>query len=126
MIVRNLKSLARTDRHVKSHSSKSTRFLLADDGMGYSLNLTEIEAGLEIEMRYDHHFETVHCISGTGSIEDMATSEVHHIGPGTLYALDKHDHHILRSKTRLELICVFNPALKGTEIREPRGGYPPP
>ena len=69
MIVRNLKSLARTDRRVKSHSSKSTRFLLADDGMGYSLNLTEIEAGLEIEMRYDHHFETVYCISGTVSIE---------------------------------------------------------
>ena len=94
--------------------------------MGYSLNLTEIEAGLEIEMRYDHYFETVYCISGTGSIVDMATSEVHHIGPGPLYALDKHAHHILRSETRLELVCVFNPALKGTEIREPRGGYPPP
>ena len=73
MIVRNLKSLTGTDRRVASHSSNSTRFLLADDGMGYSLNLTEIEAGLEIEMRYDHHFETVYCISGTGSIVDMAT-----------------------------------------------------
>lgn len=126
MIVRNQKSLAGTDRYIESPSSKSTRFLLAGDGMGYSLNVTEIEPGLEIEMRYDHHFESVYCIAGTGSIEDIATGQVHQITPGTLYALDKHDHHILRSETKLELVCVFNPALVGTEQRAPGGGYPPP
>ncbi len=46
--------------------------------MGFSLNVTEIEAGLEIRMRYLHHFEAVYCIAGTGSIEDEATGKIRH------------------------------------------------
>jgi len=126
MIVRNSKELAGTERHIHSPNSESVRLLLADDGMGYSLNVTKIEPGLEIEMCYEHHLESVYCISGTGSIEDLATSEIHKISPGTIYALNQHDAHILRSETKLELVCVFNPALTGTEQRAPGGGYPPP
>lgn len=126
MIVRNLAELTGSRRHVRSPTSESTRLLLAEDDMGFSLNVTEIEAGLEIRMCYQHHLEAVYCVSGTGSIEDEATGKVHDIVPGTIYALDKHDAHVLRSSTKLELICVFNPALVGTETRDPTGGYPPP
>ena len=125
MIVRNRGQLAGSHRRVSSSTSESTRLLLAEDGMGFSLNVTEIEAGLEIRMCYQHHLEAVYCVSGTGSIEDEATGKVHDIAPGTIYALDQHDAHILRSATRLELICVFNPALVGTETRDTSGGYPP-
>ena len=126
MIVRNLAELTGSRRHVRSPTSESTRLLLAEDGMGFSLNVTEIEAGLEIRMCYQHHLEAVYCVSGTGSIEDEATGTIHDIAPGTIYALDQHDAHVLRSVTKLELICVFNPALAGTETRDPTGGYPPP
>ena len=126
MIVRTLEELAGTPRRVVSAHSESIRFLLAEDGMGFSFNLTTIDAGLEIDMEYKHHFEAVYCLSGEGSIEDRATGEIHAIGPGTIYALNEHDAHILRSETKLELICVFNPALVGTEQRAPSGGFPPP
>jgi L-ectoine synthase len=86
MIVRNLGESASSHRQVRSTTSKSTRLLLAEDGMGFSLNVTEIEAGLEIRMCYQHHLEAVYCVSGTGCIEDEATGKIHNITTGTIYA----------------------------------------
>lgn len=126
MIVRNLKDEANTSRHVISPSSESTRLLLAEDKMGFSFNVTVIKPGIEVRMRYQHHLEAVYCVSGRGSIEEERDGTVHPIEKGTLYALDRHDAHILRSEETLELICVFNPALVGTELRDDSGGYPPP
>ncbi len=126
MIVRNSEDLVGTKRHIHSSHSESVRLLLSEDGMGYSLNVTKIAPGLEIEMCYEHHLEAVYCVSGTGSVEDLSAGVTHPISPGTIYALDQHDAHILRSETELELVCVFNPALTGMEQRTPGGGYPPP
>ena len=126
MIVRNSEDLVGTKRHIHSSHSESVRLLLSEDGMGYSLNVTKITPGLEIEMCYEHHLEAVYCVSGTGSIVDLSAGVTHPISPGTIYALDQHDAHILRSETELELVCVFNPALTGMEQRTPGGGYPPP
>jgi L-ectoine synthase len=123
MIVRNLADEATTSRHVVSPSSESTRLLLAEDGMGFSLNVTVLKPGVEVRMRYQHHLEAVYCVAGRGGIENKATGEVHPIQAGTIYALDQHDAHVLRSETELELICVFNPALVGTETKDESGGY---
>ena len=73
MIVRNLGELAGSQRRVSSPTSESTRLRLAEAGMGFSLNVTEIEAGLKIRMCYRHHLEAVYCFSGTGSFEDEST-----------------------------------------------------
>ncbi len=124
MIVRNLEDEAKTSRRVVSPSSESTRLLLAEDGMGFSLNVTVLKPGVEVHMRYRHHLEAVYCVAGRGSIEDEASGVVHPIREGTIYALDQHDAHVLRSETALELVCVFNPALVGTETRDSSGGYP--
>lgn len=124
MIVRNLKDPSIGNRRVVSATSESTRLLLAEDGMGFSLNITVLEPGIEVSMRYQHHLEAVYCVAGRGSIEDLASGTVHPIRTGTIYALDKHDAHILRAETRLELVCVFNPALVGSETRDSSGGYP--
>jgi len=125
VIVRNLENEAQTSRRVVTPSSESTRMLLADDGMGFSLNVTVIKPGVEVRMHYRHHLEAVYCVAGRGSIEDKASGVVHPIRRGTIYALDRHDEHVLRAETTLELICVFNPALVGTETRDASGGYPP-
>lgn len=124
MIVRNLEDEAKTSRRVVSPSSESTRLLLAEDGMGFSLNVTVLKPGVEVRMCYQHHLEAVYCVAGRGSIELEASGIVHQIRQGTIYALDQHDAHVLRSATALELICVFNPALVGTETRDASGGYP--
>ena len=92
--------------------------------MGFSFNVTTLKPGVEVRMRYHSHLEAVYCVAGQGSIEDEASGTVHPIAPGTLYALDQHDAHVLRSDTVLELVCVFNPALVGTETRDAAGGYP--
>ena len=49
---------------------------------------------------------------------------MHPIGPGTLYALDDHDRHILHADTLLRMICVFNPPLVGPETHDADGAYP--
>ena len=124
MIVRNLEDEAKTSRRVVSASSESTRLLLAEDRMGFSLNVTVLKPGIEVRMCYQNHLEAVYCVAGRGSIEGEASGMVHPIGKGTIYALDLHDGHVLRSETALELVCVFNPALVGTETRDASGGYP--
>ena len=54
----------------------------------------------------------------------MANGKVHAIAPGTIYALDKHDRHILRAKTEMIMACVFNPPLNGREVHDDTGAYP--
>lgn len=74
-------------------------------------------------MWYKHHFEAVYCYSGKGSLTDLETDTTYTIEPGTLYALDKHDRHILRAETELRLICAFNPPVTGREIHDEDGAY---
>ncbi len=124
MIVRDLNN---TD-HVKTVSGKtwvSRRLLLAKDNMGFSLHDTILHAGTETRMHYKHHLESVYCISGTGEIEELDNGTVHQIYPGIVYALDKHDRHVLRAHTELRFVCTFNPPITGDETHDPDGAYPP-
>lgn len=123
MIVRSLKSLA-PEREVKADTWTSRRLLLADDELGFSMHDTLIHAGTETRMCYRNHLEAVYCVAGKGSIEVVATGERFPIEDGTVYALDKHDEHVLRAETQLRMICVFRPALVGTETHDATGAYP--
>lgn len=124
MIVRDLNLARKTDRRVDSHGWNSVRLLLKDDGMGFSFHITTIEARAELEMHYRHHLESVYCIAGSGSIEDLATGKRHRIRPGVVYALDKNDAHILRAESEMTMACVFNPPLNGKEVHDDSGAYP--
>jgi L-ectoine synthase len=124
MIVRDLKQAEQTDRKVESDGWTSVRLLLKDDGMGFSFHITTIHAGAELEMEYKNHLESVYCVAGEGTIEDLATGEVHQIRPGVMYALDKHDRHILRGTSEMTMACVFNPPVTGREVHGPDGAYP--
>ena len=93
--------------------------------MHYSLHVTELAAGTELEMRYEHHLEANLCLAGEGEVVDLATGAVHPVTPGVVYALDKHDHHRFRATTDMRLISVFWPALTGGERHNERGGYDP-
>jgi L-ectoine synthase len=54
---------------------------------------------------------------------DRRPAKPFRIEPGTLYALNKHDNHMLRAETDLHLICSFNPPLVGTEVHDENGVY---
>jgi len=125
MIVRSLHTVIGTERDVDAATWNSRRLLLKGDGLGFSLHDTVIRAGTETRMCYRHHFEAVYCIEGRGSIEELSSGVRHAIEPGTMYALDGHDDHVLRADTALRLVCVFNPPLVGDETHGPDGAYPP-
>lgn len=125
MIVRTLKEIEGSERDVSGPTWRSQRLLLASDGMGFSLHDTVLHAGTETTMHYKHHLEAVYCIEGEGEIESLDSGEVFAIAPGTVYALDRHDRHVLRARTRLRMVCVFNPPCTGREVHGDDGAYPP-
>ena len=124
MIVRQLQDAEKSGRKIVSEGWDSTRLLLKNDNMGFSFHITTLFEGAELPLHYTNHLESVYCVSGEGSVEDCATSEVHAIAPGTIYILDKHDKHILRAKTEMKMACVFNPPLHGKEVHDSSGAYP--
>lgn len=124
MIIRHLDRIAGTPQEVVTPNWTSRRLLLRRDGMGFSMHETFIEAGTETFIWYKHHLEAVLCIEGEGEIEEVPGGKVHRIEPGMLYALDRHDRHLLRGKTRMRMICVFNPPLTGREVHDAEGVYP--
>ena len=125
MIVRTLDEIADSERDVRGAGWRSRRIVLRGDGMDHSLHYTEVDAGSELVLWYKHHFESNLCIAGNGEVEDVATGTRYPIRPGTLYALDRHDRHVLRAHTDLTLVCVFCPALSGRETHDEDGSYRP-
>lgn len=124
MIVRSLDELQASGRIVSSNGWISQRLLLHEDGMGFSLHDTTIEAGAVLPMHYKHHLEAVYCIEGEGSVLAVDQGVEYPIEAGTVYALDSHDRHVLTAKTTMRTICVFNPPLVGPESHDEDGAYP--
>jgi len=123
MIVRQLQQAEQSNRKIVSDGWDSTRLLLKGDNMGFSFHITTIYKNAELHLHYQNHLESVYCVSGKGSIEDLGTGEIHAIEPGTLYALDQHDKHILRAQEEMKMACVFNPPLHGKEVHNAEGAY---
>lgn len=125
MIVKHLEDILGTAADVDAEGWTSRRLIYKDAGMGYSVNDTIIKAGAELHMQYLNHFETVYCIEGQGQITDLGTGQTHDIRPGTLYALNQHDKHVLKANkgTHMRMVCVFNPPLTGREVHDATGAY---
>lgn len=125
MIVVHLEDVLGTAAEVDTEGWTSRRLIYRDAGMGYSVNDTIIKPGAELEMAYRNHLETVYCIEGEGEIVDLETGRTHAIRPGTLYALNNHDRHVLRANkdTPMRMVCVFNPPLTGREVHDETGAY---
>lgn len=124
MIVTRLTDLEGTDRDVRSETWRSRRFVLAQEGVGFSFHETTMYAGTETEMWYANHVEAVYCVGGTGELENRETGEVHQISDGTMYLLDGNERHTMRPTTDLRLICTFNPPVTGREVHDADGVYP--
>lgn len=126
MIVRTLDEVISGPNHASGPGWESRRILLKADGMGFSLHDTLVKEGEELHLEYKHHLEANYCIEGEGEVTEIATGRTWPIRPGTLYALDRNDAHVLRAtKGNLRLVCVFNPPLSGTERHQADGSYAP-
>ncbi len=126
MIVTQLEDLLDTDRDVRGTVWASRRFLLAEDGLGFTMTETTVDPGTEQVMWYKHHVEANYVIEGEGEVENVATGDVFPLLPGSMYALDKHEKHRLKAVSRMRLVCVFTPALTGRETHDEDGSYNPP
>jgi len=123
MIVRSLDDIVGTERDVRGPVWASRRFLLAGDGVGFTLTETTTQAGAEQILWYKHHIEANYVIEGEGEVENLVTGEVFPLKPGTMYTLDGHEKHRLKSFTAMRLVCVFTPALTGRETHDADGAY---
>lgn len=125
MIVRSLEDLKAQGRYQESPGAwTSSRYLLRDDNVGFTLTQTTVAAGSVQMMEYKNHIEANLIIEGAATVLDVATGEVHELRPGTMYTLDKNDRHELTATTDLRIVCVFSPALVGTESHDEDGSYP--
>lgn len=113
MIIQKLADISNSERDVEWGNGRSRRLLIKNDGMGYSVTDTIVDANTESLLEYKNHMEACYCIEGEGEVE--VNGIIYPIKPGTLYALDQHDKHYLRAKTYMRLVCVFTPALQGHE-----------
>lgn len=112
MIIRDLDDVPAVDWG----NGMSRRFLVADDGLGYSVTDTVVRAGTKSRLEYRNHVETCYCIAGSGEVIET-DGTAHPLTPGRMYCLDQHEaHHLVASPHEdLRLVCVFVPALRGDE-----------
>ncbi|PIB36968.1 L-ectoine synthase [Reichenbachiella sp. 5M10] len=123
MIVRTREEVVASGNEVVSEGWTSRRYLLKKDQMGFSFHETIISKGAQLKMHYKNHLEAVFCVKGQGKITALATGESWDIQPGTMYALNENDKHILEGITEMTVMCVFNPPVTGQEKHNPDGSY---
>ena len=86
MLVRKIDEIRGTAREVPAENENwvSTRLLLKDDNMGFSLHETIIHAGTETMIWYKNHLEAVYCLEGKGEVETVEDGRVYSIVPGPM------------------------------------------
>ncbi len=121
MIVKTLEDIVGTKGDVHGDKWHSLRLLHEEDGMGVTLTDSILEAGFEMVLWQKNHSEACYCLEGEGTVEELANGTVHQIKAGTLYAMNDHDRHRIRAKTRMRIVCSFFPALVGDEVHDADG-----
>lgn len=125
MIVRSLEDLKAQGRYAENPGVwTSSRYLLRDDDVGFTLTQTTLAAGTRQVLEYKNHIEANLVIEGEGVVTNVATGQRHQLGPGAMYTLDAHDRHELVALSDMRLVCVFTPALVGGETHDADGSYP--
>ncbi|AUN40027.1 ectoine synthase [Tsukamurella tyrosinosolvens] len=124
MIVRTTDEITGTERDVAAGNWRSKRIVLGGDRVGFSFHETVIEPGTVNEFHYANHVEAVWLVEGEGTLLDRETGVEYPLAPGTMYLLDGNERHTVTTKTRMRMLCVFNPPVVGTEVHDENGAYP--
>ena len=128
MIVRRLEDLKAEGgtKTVGAGQVKTVRYLLSDDGAGFSVSDVTVPSQMDMVLQYKNHVEVNVILGGEGTVEDLATGEVHELKPGMIYVVFPQDRHRLRIENGMHVISIFNPPLIGTENYDADGSYPAP
>ena len=109
----------------QSGAVKSVRMLTVDDGLGFSFNSVSIKQGIQQDLWYKNHWEANLVMSGELEVTEKATGEKHTLTKGGVYCVGPDDQHHLDAKSDVHLLAIFNPPLKGDEVHDEDGAYPP-
>lgn len=82
MLIRHVDEVRGTERDVQGDGWRSRRLVLAAEGIGYSVHETTLAAGISLRFEYEHHRETVYCVSGEGGIEDLSSGRAAALSAG--------------------------------------------
>jgi len=115
MLIRHLDQISDTERDVHGPGWRSRRLIVADDGLEYSLHVTTLVEGARLQFEYEHHRETVFCLEGEGTIEDLSTDRIEGLTPGSVYSAGIGEPHVITAHTPMRLVCVFDPPIAGGE-----------
>ena len=115
MFITSVEAVIGTGRDVSGAGWSSRRLVLSEDGMPYSVHETIVRSGTELRLHYERHSETVYCIEGDATLEDVAEGTVTPISPGVLYSVAVGDEHVLRVRSCARFVCIFDPPLVGQE-----------
>lgn len=121
MIVRTVEDVKGTKGDARGDKWHSLRLLHKEDGMGVTLTDSVLDAGFEMDLWQKNHLEACYCLEGEGTVEELDNGKVHEIKAGTLYAMNNHDRHRIRARTRMHIVCTFFPALTGHEVHDEDG-----
>ena len=124
MIVRTTAEITGTERDVAADGWRSKRIVLGGDRVGFSFHETTIQAGTVHEFHYRNHVEAVWLVEGEGTLTDLDNGVTYPLAPGTMYLLDGHERHRVETRTRMRMLCVFNPPVTGQEVHDENGVYP--
>lgn len=124
MIVRTTDEITGTERDVAAGNWRSKRIVLGGDRVGFSFHETVIEPGTVNEFHYANHVEAVWLVEGEGTLLDRETGVEYPLAPGAMYLLDGNERHTVTTRTRMRMLCVFNPPVVGTEVHDENGVYP--
>ncbi len=105
--------------------ARSTRFLTARDGMGFTLSDVRLARGMDTTLWYRHHWEANYIAAGTGRVTDLGNGDSWPLAPGSLYTVGPGDRHLVEPDEALHIVSVFAPPLNGDEAHDADGSYPP-
>jgi L-ectoine synthase len=118
MIYTSVRKILGTERDVAGEGWRSRRLVLAGDGLPFSVHETVVEPGSELRFCYRRHSETVYCVEGEGSIEEVGGGGARRLEPGTLYSVGIGEDHIVRTDTVVRFLCIFEPACEADETAD--------
>ena len=76
------------------------------------------------QVYYKHHLEICYCLEGEATLIDLPTNTEHSIRPGSLWAAPDHQPFRFIAHQATRLVCVFSPALVGSEVNDADGSFP--
>lgn len=124
IVVKHKADLQGTSRAIDTPAYATTRFLLREDGIGFTLTDVTIKEKTDVVIQYKHHVEAVYCLEGEATVFEFATGRSFPVRPGTCYAMAKHERHRFTCEGPVRLISIFVPALVGAETWDADGSFP--